>query len=117
MAGWFEHMPIGMFLKSTARDSSIGSPHQKIGIGDWCEAASVEPFDKGGAEIPIPVNDFIEYGRWFQGREVPELEQAKVTRIARSTTGIRGRAGIGRAGDARHGDRRRRHGTVRLRAR
>ena len=88
MAGWFEHMPIGMFLKSTARDSSIGSPHQKTGIGNWCEAASVEPFDKGGAEIPIPVNDFIEYGRWFQGREVPELEQAKVTRIARSTTGF-----------------------------
>ena len=88
MAGWFEHMPIGMFLKSTARDSSIGSPHQTTGIGDWCEAASVEPFDKGGAEIPIPVNDFIEYGRWFQGREVPELEQAKVTGIARSTTGF-----------------------------
>jgi cation diffusion facilitator CzcD-associated flavoprotein CzcO len=66
MGGWLEHMPIGMFLKSTALDSSIGSPHPKMGIGDWCEAAGVEPYDKDGAEIPIPVADFIEYGRWFQ---------------------------------------------------
>ena len=117
MAGWFEHMPIGMFLKSTARDSSIGSPHQKIGIGDWCEAASVEPFDKGGAEIPIPVNDFIEYGRWFRGRRSPRARTSEGHSHRQVDNGIRGRAGIGRAGDARHGDRRRRHGTVRQRAR
>src|SRR6202162_4696669 len=79
--GWLEHMPIGMFLKSTARDSSIGSPHQKMGIGDWCVAAGVEPYDKDGAEIPIPIADFIEYGRWFQEREVAELAQEEVGRI------------------------------------
>ena len=31
MSGWFDHMPIGMFLKSTARDSSIGSPQSEDG--------------------------------------------------------------------------------------
>ena len=84
MGGWLEHMPIGMFLKSTARDSSIGSPHQQMGIGDWCAAAGVEPYDKDGGEIPIPIADFIEYGRWFQEREVSELEQEQVTSVARS---------------------------------
>ena len=88
MGGWIEHMPIGMFLKSTALDSSIGSPHQKMGIGDWCEAAGVEPYDKDGAEIPIPVADFIEYGRWFQEREVPELEQQQVAGITRVASGF-----------------------------
>ncbi|MGO9332879.1 MAG: FAD-dependent oxidoreductase [Acidimicrobiales bacterium] len=88
MGGWLEHMPIGMFLKSTARDSSIGSPHQKMGIGDWCAAAGVEPYDKDGGEIPIPVADFIEYGRWFQEREVPELEQEQVAGVARLTSGF-----------------------------
>jgi cation diffusion facilitator CzcD-associated flavoprotein CzcO len=88
MGGWLEHMPIGMFLKSTALDSSIGSPHQKTGIGDWCEAAGVEPYDKDGAEIPIPIADFIEYGRWFQEREVPELEQEQVAGITRVASGF-----------------------------
>ena len=88
MGGWLEHMPIGMFLKSTALDSSIGSPHQKMGIGDWCAAAGVEPYDKDGAEIPIPVADFIEYGRWFQEREVSELEQEQVAGITRVASGF-----------------------------
>lgn len=88
MGGWLEHMPIGMFLKSTALDSSIGSPHQKMGIADWCEAAGVEPYDKDGAEIPIPIADFIEYGRWFQEREVPELAQEQVAGITRVASGF-----------------------------
>ena len=88
MGGWVEHMPIGMFLKSTAVDSSIGSPHQKDGIGDWCAAAGVEPYDKDGGETPIPIADFIDYGRWFQEREVSELEQEQVASISRLTSGF-----------------------------
>jgi len=88
MSGWFDHMPIGMFLKSTARDSSIGSPDTKTGIGAWCAAAGVEPYDRNGGETPIPVTDFIEYGRWFQEREVPTLEQEQVTGVARSVSGF-----------------------------
>ena len=88
MGGWFEHMPIGMFLKSTARDSSIGSPHQKRGIGDWCAAAGVEPYDKDKGETPIPVAEFIDYGTWFQQHEVPELEQEQVAGVARSASGF-----------------------------
>ena len=87
MGGWLEHMPIGMFLKSTARDSSIGSWHPNTGIGDWCAAAGVEPYDKDGGEIPIPVADFIEYGRWYQEREVPELEDEQVVGVDRAATG------------------------------
>jgi cation diffusion facilitator CzcD-associated flavoprotein CzcO len=88
MGGWLEHMPTGMFLKSTALDSSIGSPHQKMGISDWCDAAGVEPYDKDGAEIPIPIADFIEYGKWFQEREVPELAQEKIAGITRVASGF-----------------------------
>lgn len=88
MGGWLEHMPIGMFLKSTARDSSIGSPHQRMGIGDWSAAAGVAPYDKDGGEIPIPVAEFIEYGRWFQEQEVSELEQEQVSSVARLSSGF-----------------------------
>ena len=88
MGGWVDHMPVGMFLKSTASDSSIGSPHPKTGIGDWCAAAGVVPYDKDGGEIPIPIDEFIEYGRWFQQREVPGLEQEQVAGIDRVTSGF-----------------------------
>jgi cation diffusion facilitator CzcD-associated flavoprotein CzcO len=88
MGGWLEHMPIGMFLKSTALDSSIGSPHPKTGIGNWCEAAGVQPYDKDGGEVPIPIAEFIEYGKWFQQREVPNLEQQQVARVARMSSGF-----------------------------
>ena len=61
MGGWIDHMPVGMFLKSTALDSSIGSPHQTTEIGAWCASAGVEPYDKDGGETPIPIAEFIEY--------------------------------------------------------
>jgi Pyridine nucleotide-disulphide oxidoreductase len=88
MGGWLKHMPIGMFLKSTAWDSSIGSPKLKMGIGDWCAAAGVEPYDKDGGEVPIPIAEFIEYGRWFQQLEVPEVEQEQVAGVTRATSGF-----------------------------
>lgn len=88
MGGWIEHMPIGMLLKSTAKDSSIGSPHPKTGIRDWCTTTGIEPYDKGGGEIPIPINDFIEYGRWFQAREVPEVEEETIVGVSRTATGF-----------------------------
>lgn len=88
MGGWVEHMPKGMFLKSTAGDSSIGSPHTKTGIGDWCAVAGVEPYDKDGGETPIPIDEFVSYGRWFQQNEVPELEDEQVARVARVGTGF-----------------------------
>lgn len=88
MSGWIDHMPIGMFLKSTARDSSIGSPHTNTGIGAWCADAGVDPYDRNGGETPIPVTEFIEYGRWFQQRDVPALEQERVTGVARLGSGF-----------------------------
>ena len=88
MGGWRDHMPKGMFLKSTAGDSSVGSPNEKTGIGTWCETAGVEPYDKDGGETPIPIADFIEYGTWFQEREVPELEREQVVSVVRSRSGF-----------------------------
>ncbi len=88
MGGWFEHMPKGMFLKSTAGDSSIGSPHPKVGIGAWCAVAGIDPYDKDGGETPIPVDEFVSYGQWFQESEVPELEEMQVASVARVGSGF-----------------------------
>ncbi len=95
MGGWFEHMPKGMFLKSTARDSSIGSPHPKMGIGDWCAVAGIDPYDKDGGETPIPVDEFVSYGRWFQQNEVPEVEEEQVRAVTRVGSGFEVELGSG----------------------
>jgi cation diffusion facilitator CzcD-associated flavoprotein CzcO len=81
MAGWTDHMPSGMFLKSTAMDSSIGAPVRGFGIGDFCAQHGITPYDDGGGERPIPIAEFIAYGRWYQENLVPQLERAQVTSI------------------------------------
>ena len=52
------------------------------------QTAGVDPYDQNGGETPIPVTDFIEYGRWFQEREVPALEQERVSGVARLGSGF-----------------------------
>jgi cation diffusion facilitator CzcD-associated flavoprotein CzcO len=38
---------------------------------------------------PVPIERFVAYGRWFQSRAVPNLEQRKVAEIEKSTAGFR----------------------------
>lgn len=82
MAGWKEHMPRGMFLKSVASASSIGA-FAGYSLGDYCDETRIERFDKGGGEVPIPLETFVAYGRWFQERLVPNVERVKVDRVTR----------------------------------
>jgi FAD-dependent urate hydroxylase len=80
MAGWEEHMPRGMFLKSVASASAIGA-FDGYSVGDYCDQMRLERFDKGGGEVPIPIDVFIAYGRWFQSRLVPSVERSNVSRV------------------------------------
>jgi thioredoxin reductase len=81
MGGWSEHMPSGMFLKSTALDSSIGAPRAGFSIADFCAQQGITPYDEGGGERPIPIAEFIAYGQWYQEQLVPEVEPARVCTI------------------------------------
>ena len=81
MGGWSTHMPSGMFLKSTALDSSIGAPCPGFSIADFCAERGITPYDEGGGERPIPIAEFIAYGQWYQAHLVPELEETPVQAI------------------------------------
>jgi hypothetical protein len=78
-----------MYLKSTARDSSIGAPRSGFGIADFCADRDIEPYDLGGGERPIPIADFVDYGHWYQERLVPRLERAQVTSVSDAPGGFR----------------------------
>jgi len=76
-------MPRGMLLRSSKRTSSIAHPER---------GAQLESFEReAGAPLqdPIPVESFVEYGQWYQRREVPEIEEELVTSIEPADGGFR----------------------------
>jgi FAD-dependent urate hydroxylase len=78
LEAWTEHMPADMLLRSRRRSSHIADPHQDL---------TIDQYERAGHRMvshpTITRDEFVEYGRWFQRRVVPELESRKVTEIAR----------------------------------
>ncbi|GAA1241786.1 hypothetical protein GCM10009665_35630 [Kitasatospora nipponensis] len=86
MESWRERMPLGMYLKSTPSASSIAAPGGRCRLQHF-RAAEGRP--SGEDQHPVPVEEFISYGLWFQERCVPDLERERVERITRAGGGFR----------------------------
>jgi FAD-dependent urate hydroxylase len=82
MAFW-RTMPKGMFLRSNWGASNIGEPAGPFTLNSYK--------DETGAEFasPVPLEDFIAYGRWFQRRAVPDVDPRTVLRVSRDADGFR----------------------------
>jgi hypothetical protein len=80
---WRTHTPIGMLLRSPYHGSDIGAPELKLTLQDY-ERDTQRP-----VTIPIPVDRFVEYGKWFQQRAVPDLDQREVRQIDVDDSGFR----------------------------
>lgn len=75
MSFWERHMPVGMFLRSNWTATQIADPHQ---------ALTLEAFQAAiGARVstPVPLDKFVQYGRWYQQQAVRDVDPRKVTRI------------------------------------
>ncbi len=84
MSTWRDHMPVGMFLKSTPRASSIASPdsaHTFLAYRSSRGEASVDD------NYPIPIAEFVAYGEWFAEQLVP-VERDTVKRLERDHRGF-----------------------------
>jgi cation diffusion facilitator CzcD-associated flavoprotein CzcO/predicted ATP-grasp superfamily ATP-dependent carboligase len=77
LEAWSEHMPTGMLLRSRRRSSHIADPRQELTI-DHYELAEGRPVSRP----TITREEFVDYGRWFQRRAVPDLDTRKVTEVA-----------------------------------
>lgn len=75
MEFWERQMPRGMLLRSSKRASHISDPQRRLTLDTWGRDT--------GRELagPIPVEDFIAYGRWFQTRVAPDLDERRVTEV------------------------------------
>ena len=76
MSFWENHMPVGMFLRSSWDASQIGERIGELAL----ETYQVET----GASFssPIPLVDFVSYGKWFQQRAVPDVDRRRVVHVA-----------------------------------
>jgi len=83
MSFWDRNMPEGMCLRSPWEASQLSDPARSLTIDAFQTATSVR------VSRPIPIERFVAYGRWFQSRAVPNLEQRKVVEIEKNTAGFR----------------------------
>jgi Pyridine nucleotide-disulphide oxidoreductase len=83
MSFWEQHMPRGMLLKSSWRASHIANP---------AETRMLEDFERAtGTSLPrpIPMERFIDYGRWFGEQLASPIDRRMVRRIDAQGDGFR----------------------------
>lgn len=82
MSFWEKQMPVGMCLRSNWGASHIADPGQRLTLDAYCR-------EKGNhLSKPIPLDRFVDYGRWYQKQAVQNLEQRQVLAIDRAGRGF-----------------------------
>ncbi len=83
MEFWANKMPEGMLLRSPRVASSLSDPDRAFTLEAYEAASRREPC------APVPLDTFVEYGRWFRHQLGPDLDQRTVLRVDRDQPGFR----------------------------
>jgi FAD-dependent urate hydroxylase len=75
MSFWERNMPEGMLLRSPWAASNLSHPDRRFTL-DHYRADTAQSFSS-----PVPLDRFVDYGRWFQRQTVPGLEHRTVRRV------------------------------------
>ena len=78
LESWSGHMPAGMLLRSRRRSTHIADPRQALTIGAYERACGLRVSDP-----TITLEEFVDYGRWFQRTAVPDVDPRTVTAVGR----------------------------------
>src|SRR5207253_1297686 len=73
----------GMCLRSRWSASSIADPDSSSTLDDYELAVGRK------LSHPLPLEDFVAYGDWFQRRIVPDVDRRHVARIEPASDGFR----------------------------
>jgi cation diffusion facilitator CzcD-associated flavoprotein CzcO len=82
MSFWREHMPKGMKLRSPWAATHIVDPDNLLSLDAYAAVTSL------GRPDPLPREDFIRYGEWFQTTALPDLDTRQVAKIEPSGRGF-----------------------------
>ncbi|HEY2856843.1 MAG TPA: NAD(P)-binding domain-containing protein [Terracidiphilus sp.] len=80
MSFWSQQMPEGMRLKSEGFASSLYDPKGDLTLGEYCRRTGL-PYQH--ENLPVPLDTFVAYGKGFQRRFVPMLEEKLVQSVER----------------------------------
>jgi FAD-dependent urate hydroxylase len=83
LESWTEQMPVGMLLRSRRRSSHIADPGRSLRIGDYERAEG-----RTVSQSHLTLEDFVDYGRWFQRQAVPDVDRRKVSEVTRDAGGF-----------------------------
>jgi FAD-dependent urate hydroxylase len=83
MSFWANQMPAGMCLRSNWGASHIADPKAELTLDVYR--------DRNGNHIgkPIPLDRFVDYGKWYQRQAVPDLETRQVRTVDLDPRGFR----------------------------
>ena len=75
MSFWRENMPQGMKLRSPWAATHIVDPDNLLTLDAFAAVTSL------GRPDPLPLEDFVRYGDWFQKTALPDLDTRRVANI------------------------------------
>lgn len=77
MSFWKHHMPGKMLLRSKIEASNIDAPQKHLSIDEFQRTTNRK------LPEPLPVEDFINYGEWFQKQVARSIDSRLVQKVAR----------------------------------
>jgi thioredoxin reductase len=80
--GFWETMPQGMFLRSFRTASNIADPRRRLSLDRYEDAVGRK------IDSPVPLDEFIAYGRWFQEQAVPDVDPRLAATVRREDAGF-----------------------------
>jgi hypothetical protein len=83
MEFWANKMPEGMLLRSPRVASNLSDPDSAFTLEAYEAASKREPC------APLPLDTFVEYGRWFRHQLGSDLDERTVLRVERDKPGFR----------------------------
>jgi FAD-dependent urate hydroxylase len=83
MSFWEQNMPMGMFLRSNWTATQIADPKSTLTLEAFQAATGQR------VSTPVPLDKFIEYGRWYQQQAVPDVDRRGVQRVESTPGGFR----------------------------
>ena len=82
MSFWRENMPKGMKLRSPWAATHIVDPDNLLSLDAYAAVTSL------GRPDPLPLEDFVRYGEWFQKTALPDLDTRHVATIESAGRGF-----------------------------
>jgi FAD-dependent urate hydroxylase len=77
MEFWANKMPEGMLLRSPRVASNLSDPDRAFTLEAYEAVSKKQP------SAPVPLDTFVEYGRWFRHQLGSDLDQRTVLRVGR----------------------------------